>query len=352
MSKLFYSRNDETSMFVGGGISLLNKSGYDPFIDFLKGMCILFVLLQHCLPETILDKFLFCFWGNQAVPLFLILQAFHAFKHGINKVSYSYRKIYQRIIKPFMVVLIILFAYLVVYPSLQGADFFNKTQTFLIYGGGPAPGSYFVWVYLQMAVVIVLCSKIMAHLNKLEISIFFILISIILELLCSGVEFSPEIYRLLSVRYFYLIWIGYSLCMPFKITSSFIYISIVSAISIVMFRYSSMDFSPLFMLTEWGWSTCHWICYPFCFTLIIVLRLLYNKFNIEKFKEYIIFCGKKSYEIFLWQMIYFVLPIKRLLDLLISNRVLSFVFYVIVSILVCTLPIVLIDSKIKVKIYK
>lgn len=47
----------------------LKTEGYDPYIDYLKGVSIFFVVLAHCLPMQ--NCLLFSFWGAQAVPLFL-----------------------------------------------------------------------------------------------------------------------------------------------------------------------------------------------------------------------------------------------------------------------------------------
>lgn len=53
---------------------LLSKEGYDPFIDYLKGVSILFVILAHCLPLQ--EYILFSLWGAQAVPLFFLYKCF------------------------------------------------------------------------------------------------------------------------------------------------------------------------------------------------------------------------------------------------------------------------------------
>ena len=51
-----------------------NKHGYDPFIDFLKGVCILFIILTHCFPEYLIEYTQFDLWGRTAVPLLILLQ--------------------------------------------------------------------------------------------------------------------------------------------------------------------------------------------------------------------------------------------------------------------------------------
>ena len=49
----------------------LNKTGYDPSIDYLKGLCIIFVLIVHCIPKQVRDFTMACLWGDMAVSVFL-----------------------------------------------------------------------------------------------------------------------------------------------------------------------------------------------------------------------------------------------------------------------------------------
>lgn len=57
-----------------------NRDGYDPLIDYLKGLCILFVVIQHSIPTALHHYTMFALWGRLAVPIFLLIQVFHAYK--------------------------------------------------------------------------------------------------------------------------------------------------------------------------------------------------------------------------------------------------------------------------------
>lgn len=61
-------------------IIVLQKDGYEPFIDFLKGVCIILVIITHTIPYEIEHYSLFEIWGRTAVPIFLIIQCYHVFK--------------------------------------------------------------------------------------------------------------------------------------------------------------------------------------------------------------------------------------------------------------------------------
>ena len=51
----------------------------DLFIDFLKGICIICVVLTHNLPQSVMKASVFVAWGDMAVPLFLLFQSYHVF---------------------------------------------------------------------------------------------------------------------------------------------------------------------------------------------------------------------------------------------------------------------------------
>lgn len=129
----------------------------DLFIDFLKGLCIICVVLTHNLPSEVMKATVFVLWGAMAVPLFLTLQSYHVFKHGTasaKKLSeyYSWKKLWYRILKPFVIVTIATGAILVI----AGHDPIGVIKGAIV-SGGIGPGSYYVWIYLQFALLLPLC---------------------------------------------------------------------------------------------------------------------------------------------------------------------------------------------------
>lgn len=57
----------------------LKRDGYDEYLDYLKGMSIIMVLINHG-AQNIVDMALFPIWIYEAVPMFLLIQVFHAYK--------------------------------------------------------------------------------------------------------------------------------------------------------------------------------------------------------------------------------------------------------------------------------
>lgn len=82
---------------------IFNKEGYDPFIEFLKAYSIFLVVVAHCLPTVIYNYTLFCIWGDMQVPMFILVQVFHAYKKN-NKPLINFKKLLKRIVIPFVLI--------------------------------------------------------------------------------------------------------------------------------------------------------------------------------------------------------------------------------------------------------
>lgn len=80
-----------------------NKTGYDPFIDFLKAYSIIFVIVAHSLPTFLWKYCLFRVWGDMQVPMFILIQAFHAYKKGIAP-TIKWSSLLKRIVLPFVAI--------------------------------------------------------------------------------------------------------------------------------------------------------------------------------------------------------------------------------------------------------
>ena len=123
----------------------LMKNGYAPFLDFLKGFCILSVIFNHCFgPQK--DNFFFPYWGQLAVPLFLILQSYHVFRRDNVQIGKpQVTKMMHRIFLPFVAVTLLEFSLCLLFRDTSLMQLAKGT----ILSGGIGPGSYYFWVYLQ-----------------------------------------------------------------------------------------------------------------------------------------------------------------------------------------------------------
>ena len=315
----------------------LNRYGYDPFIDFMKGICILLVILNHSIPSEIRSAIGFPFWGSPAVPIFLIIQVFHFYKKGIDSVKLNYIKIWKRIARPFFVVELLIFVvWLYKYYRIANSIPSIKESVYMLTGG---PGSYYPWIYLQFAILLPLCRPLM-RINSIYILLVILLLSQFAELLCTLITMPEWIYRLTFFRYIFLIYLG-SLLATKGITLNGITmtLSVISIASIFLFTYSNIDTSPMFYNID-AWSTCHWISYIYiAFFMIIMLKKTYVCLQNNNLSGLIIRIGKYSYEIYLFQLLFFTCVSDYIINLLsLDDKKMT---TIILSTLLCVIPVLL-----------
>lgn len=171
----------------------------------------------------------------------------------------------------------------------------------------------------------------------------FILLAQIIEILCCVLDMPIWLYRLTACRYIFIIYLGYILYKKgFILNRKTILLGVVSMICICFFWYSHTNMRPLFYTGASAWRICHWVCYYYmCYFLLVLIKKIYEKFSYTKVSRYIEDMGKYSYEIFLFQMCYFVFG-KRF----ISDYDTSFyrIVYILISLIICIVPIVFIKK--------
>lgn len=286
-----------------------NKIGYDPFIDFLKAYSIFLVVFGHALPVVFYDYTLFWVWGGMQVPVFILIQVFHAYKKG--KVpTINWNSMLKRIVIPFTVVQAIILSFRILFSTEDASSVLISS----VHRGGYGPGSYYFWIYIQVAIILVLIWPLVQKLTRKQLTIILLILSIGCEVLFSLIDLPDFIYRLLAVRYLFLvplafIWIEEGVVLNVKN----VILSIVSIFAVIFFRFFKFDLEPFFYNT--GWATHRWICYFYLpILLTYVLYLLFKLISkSECLSKMINKVAKSSYEIFLIQMIVFVFcPIDRL----------------------------------------
>ena len=255
----------------------LNKAQYDPFIDYLKGICILFVVLAHCLPKQ--DYILLSLWGQQSVPLFLLIQVFHAYKKGeidINR-YYNFKKLWHRIIFPF---LLLVFVQVVLMTIVSDNDLLSILKGVVI-SGGIGPGSYYVWIYLQFFILLPVFLFFIKQIKKPWLLLCFVLLSVLSELICSYIDPPFWLYRLLFVRYLFLVYLGYmwTINNGVKIDRRAVFLSLVSIFFILLFQYTNIKMEPIFY--DNNIKVYHWICYFYtAYLFVYLIDLCYRKLTI------------------------------------------------------------------------
>ena len=276
-----------------------NKSGYEPFIDFMKAYAILCVLMGHTFPY--LKASGYSLWYGMQVPLFVLVQVFHVLKK--DSYSFSVKKIFNRIVCPFLLIQLI----------PLGLDLFrygysNNLIINCIIRGGYGPGAYYPWIYIQIAVLLVYVKPWFDKGSIIKKLIVALLICEGLEILSSLMGIPDWLYRLLSIRYFFLIYLGWLWIKEgIVINVKTITLSLLSMVAIIYFDYYYTPTEPWFFDTAWR---CHrWPCYFYVSTLLCgILYWIYNKTKGNSIIRYATkMLAKSSYEIFLIQMV--IIPI-------------------------------------------
>lgn len=327
---------------------VLKRDGYDPFIDYLKGICIIFVIINHCMPENIMANTGFFFWGVSAVPIFIIIQVFHAYKRGVVNSRLNYKRIWGRIVWPFIQAeLVILIVFLIKYNHFTFQEIINDTLC-LIKSGGYGPGAYYPFIYLQFAIILPIIAWVFKS-HKAYLCIIFVIISQLSETACSYFNLPQLVYRLLFIRYIFLFYLGFILVYKGFILNlyTFCLAFICFAFSTYIF-YSHRNFSPI--LYDFVNPACHWFCYIFiAFILLFLIRKI-NSYN-DSFPflyKFIIKAGKYSYEIFLFQIVYFSIAdeyIDNTISYSISNHATYVIIKILIPIILCTIPVIIYKEK-------
>lgn len=272
-----------------------NARGYDGFIDFIKAYAILCVLFGHTF--LWLDDVGYTVWAGGQVPLFILVQVFHGFKKGT--FSFNLVKVMRRVIIPFLVLELITFEL----GLLLGKSDATTLLTLGLTSGGYGPGSYFPWIYIQIAMLMPLMGGVIFRLGKVVSLVILLIICEGFEILFSIVDFPDWVYRLLAVRYFFLFYLGYLWVKDgISINKYTIMLIVLSLMSLIYFEYFSINDEPWFYCTTQ--LTHRWPCYFYrAFGVTAFLFMIYRRVSgnviVMKFIKTL---AESSYEIFLIQM--------------------------------------------------
>ena len=272
-----------------------SKSGYDPFIDFLKAYSIICVIIAHILPSEFYKYILFQVWGDMQVPMFVLIQVFHAYKK-CDKPKLNWNSLLKRICLPFFA----LQAVIVGFKAFTGGGILWIN---FISSGGYGPGSYYIWIYIQLAFLLVILWQWLKQLSLNQALIAFLILSICFEVLFSIINLPDKIYRLLCVRYLFLIPLGIMwIKKGVLLNKKNVLLSILSIIAVLFFAFTNYDLEPFFFNT--GWKTHRWLCYFYLPTLLTYgLYLIWERIKQLQIVEKVVkWTAARSYEIFLSQM--------------------------------------------------
>lgn len=324
-----------------------NKTSYDPQIDYIKGLCILFVVWTHCIGRNELGYMLFPYWGDTAVPIFIIIQVFHYYKKGVTFRMPSAFKLWKRILRPFIIMIALMFLvqYFIYYDTTEG------TFSPFFYWDRRGPGSYYIFIYLELAIVIPLFAPLFRKLPVKWLFVIFVVLSQLVELICSITQCPDNLYRITFFRYTFLIFIGLLLATKgLELNRLTIPGGIISMVFLYLFAYTRINMEPLFCTHLSLWPLCHWVCYIYiAYFFLAFLKYTYTRLfrRYSSITIYIEKIGKYSYEIYLFQIFYYAtisVYVGKALCL-IGNYPIQRLLYILISTAICVIPIVYVKRK-------
>ncbi len=258
-------------------------------------------------------KYLFPFWIDMAVPVFMIISGYvYALSYKKMELTrwgeaYLLKNVISKMIRytiPFVIAYAVEILWLVFNDRLSFPldGTLNLGQAFL--AGGLGPGSYYYPLMMQFIFVYPLIYFVIRKYQVKGVVIWGC-INALFELLKWAYLMSAETYRLLLFRYLLLIAVGcYVANDNFIVTKR---ASITVTIIGVFFIYCCSYLQYTFPIIT------YWTCTSFiaCFYIIPL-----SMFSIEKLKnirfKLIEIIGKASYHIFLVQMVWYYLAYERI----------------------------------------
>lgn len=157
---------------------------------------------------------------------------------------------------------------------------------------------------MQLAIILPLIRRWLTTGSKTRKAISCIALCEGFEILPSVINMPDSIYRLLAIRYFFLIYLGWIWVKDgIVINNKTILLSLASMATIVYFEYFYVPTEPYFYDTAWRFH--RWPCYYYVSHLLCyVIYLIYHKVSDSQLvMRSIMLLAKCSYEIFLLQMI-------------------------------------------------
>lgn len=307
---------------------------YNKNIDIMKGISILFVVIIHSLKDDTLRSIGGPFFILQAVPVFLIISGYNHSQSYTRSGTVSLKAFYRpsMLMRKFyrlLPIALIIYAFQAIITP-DGRSFF-----FYLIGRGGF-GGYYISIMIQAIFLLPLLywfSRKTAPLVMLGISFIF---NLGYEYAFYVWEFPSYLYRLLVFRYLFALALGvwyffdqnYSYTKKLTVVAAFF-----SACYLVGVHY--FEWPVPFYSFGTSWRGQNPLSFFYALWLFHLGLTHFSSSSFNKIKEPLVFIGKRSYAIFIVQMIYFWLLSRHiewpeyyfLLDLIVSCTLGTGIYY-------------------------
>lgn len=280
-------------------------------IDAIKGLAIISVILLHILPGIVLNYTYSSFHIGQAVPIFLFISFYLSFKgikdRGDSLLNYFNKRRIGRLLKqvvfPYFIVVIcqMIITLLRSDNALEISDICHRLV-------GEGPGSYYLWVYLQIWLIIPFVYLFLKRYKCLGLFLV-LLVCLTLNYCCVRASVSEGLYRLTCIRYLTIL--------------------------------QNMNLSPFIL--DYGWASQQWPAYFWTLALFIFLQRGVSVLDSSgKLFTFLCWLGCNSWYIFITQM--FILSYINPYWLILSqNAVVNIVLSIFLVSFLSIIPALIID---------
>jgi hypothetical protein len=296
------------------GISLTDhaRTRYIPQFDFIKGIAAVSVILLHA---GIGLEFFSPYWIGLSVPLFICVSS------ALNYLSLSrdnsvrgyftpgkFKKMFFRVFLPFIS------AQVLILVLRAGGGSFSVGE--LISGGGIGPGSYYPWIFLQLWFAAPFMFLLIRR-NFIAGSVIIIAVSLGVNIIFSAFshadwlqlpfindrqEAFTALYRLCASRYLFIYPLIFLIVEKRIKYNILLFCAFISAGFIFAVSYKDINLEPVIFTS--GWQAYEFPGVFYTITAFIFLYKIYDHTPCAV-KRILSVIGKKSWEIFNFQMVYF-----------------------------------------------
>lgn len=264
------------------------------WVDGAKGVAIIAVFVMHAVSTQCLRSVGWIFYMGQAVPVFLFITAYLASTHYRTLRHYYALShictMLKRVFVPFIAVQAVTLLLFIISGNWWSWKALGKH-------GGLGPGSYYVWIYIQIWFLLPLIIELVKRIPIKFSFLVMLIVSLIAEyifVLLSNVEHIDSVYELMPIRYFMILYAG---CVWDKLSNGqknvFYAIAVLSGVLMLVNVYFAEN--QLVSITPPYWKEYHWysVLYVLC-PIALLQRIHYT--------DFLYMAGKYSWQLFLLQM--------------------------------------------------
>ena len=282
-------------------------------MDYLKALCIIFVIITHyglTYSDPIRDNVFWLLGINMAVPVFIIISGYMQGLSCEKNAIFTLRE-YYTVTNLFKKLSSVIFPFLIIYlvESLQMCRMKSLTVSRFLYGlftGGFGPGSFYPLIMIQLILIFpVLYFGIKKHPKQM----LFIIsgVSILLEIVAVAIHMDAALYRLLIIRYICFIAAGiYLYLFDFSVKEVFISTSL-TIIFLYLIVFKDCSIRGFFF----GWERAALPELPFAAFVVILGTKYMRQFGDGLIHKVILEIGQSTYFIFLVQMVWYHFAMDR-----------------------------------------